>query len=231
MPKARAQDLERTGATAKSSPARGMIVGEPTSTGASSSSRPIAGAPAMQEDRRPLKALKLRPAQASSSGSASSSRSPSPAPIVRHEWPQLVEVYSHDKSCCYEYVRGPNLARFDVREFRDSPSNHDGRHYGIQESLLCKEYKFLMLCSRVKAHMRRHRGDRCSLAFYCNRGKHRSVAVAEIMFSLVSSLADCEIEHVSLDYHKHGCNCGACSRQMVTRTVHERALTIWNRAA
>eukprot|EP00972_Heterocapsa_arctica_P096756 14275101-Heterocapsa_arctica.AAC.1 len=72
---------------------------------------------------------------------------------------------------------------------------------------------FLDVCYRVKRHLRNHAGRKCSLGFWCNQGKNRSVAAAELLFMILGSeewaeigRAEVEIEHTSLGNHLHGHN-------------------------
>eukprot|EP00972_Heterocapsa_arctica_P047091 6948064-Heterocapsa_arctica.AAC.1 len=103
---------------------------------------------------------------------------------------------------------------------------HDGRHESVQAAMLkTKKMKskivvdFLDVCYRVKRHLRNHAGRSCSLGLWCDHGRNRSVAVAQLFFVILGAEewaeiggAEIEIEHTSLGNHEHGHNgCEECA--------------------
>jgi hypothetical protein len=146
-------------------------------------------------------------------------------------WPTSITVYSHDRhsECCWhmrEEMDQKSCIRLDCRPLYDpnARTKHDGRHPDVQAGLLRHKKNapecFLDMCKAVRVHLRKHAGRHCSIAFWCNRGKHRSVGCAELFNAILctqkwASAAinkGCELylEHLSLDYHKHACAQKGC---------------------
>ena len=122
-----------------------------------------------------------------------------------------VVVYSHDKNpCCWQENCDMQV---DVRElFKDPPTRCDGRSFSVQERLLAKTQSFEWLCRHVRAGMAAHSGA-FTVAFWCNRGKHRSVACAELFGQIFLQMGlDVTVRHISMVRHGHGCRCGECGK-------------------
>jgi hypothetical protein len=122
---------------------------------------------------------------------------------------------------------------YDVRDFRDPNADqnvrrHDGRNRHIQEGLVgAHRYKFMLLVRAVVRDVQaaiRARKRGVAVAFWCNHGKHRSVAAAELMAGVMTSkFVNVTIEHVSLDYYGSRCKCNECSRLLPQQDVLEAA--------
>jgi hypothetical protein len=162
----------------------------------------------------------------------------------------MVELYSHDKrTCCWDNnVDMPELLRLDCRPFFDPVlSDHDGRHQNVQAGLLLHNKNkvdcFLVMCKRVAGWMRKHGGRNCSIAFWCNTAKHRSVGCAELFYAILSTEpwararhcngADIYCQHISLETHKLGhLGCPEC--QKIAPDLNPNLLAarqVWDRAA
>jgi hypothetical protein len=142
-----------------------------------------------------------------------------------YNWPKSITVYSHDRhsECCWNKYREMDnepCLRLDCRPLFDprAKTHHDGRHQDVQAGLLQHKKNapdcFLNMCKAVRVHLRVHAGRHCSIAFWCNHGKHRSVGCAELFYAILSNeawaraaapLNGCQtfIEHISLDHHRH----------------------------
>ena len=241
-----------TGARVVGTPTRtgGGVVGKPTSTGTPGLMAPLSdyvipvdcssSSSSNSNCSRSRRSRRRSRSRCRSRSSSTISTSPAPpAPQLPRNapvWPERVYIYSHDRSCCWEYAERPNLLRIDVREFRDPPTSHDGRHPEVQRRIVAKTYPFLLLCAKVHRHLKAHKGTTCAVAFFCNRGRHRSVACAELLFGVlggVESMARCylELNHLSLPWHCLGCRCRNCDDARSTPAVLEAARAVWDRAA
>ena len=113
----------------------------------------------------------------------------------------------------------------DVRWFYDPHAGelkkHDGRHPDIME-VLARHKDFLKcILKPCKRHLEEHCGGRASIAFFCNRGKHRSMAAAELLERTPNDLPMAgasndiikDTEHISLLRHRMHCRCGVCGRK------------------
>jgi hypothetical protein len=175
-----------------------------------------------------------------------------PGDCLTAEWPTLVEIYSHDsKKCCWDRYRdvdSDQCLRLDCRPFYDPDhTDHDGRHRDVQAGLLQhkknKQDCVLGMCKQVRTHLRTHAGRRCAIAFWCNKGKHRSVGCAELFYAILSTEpwaraqayngADIICEHISLDHHKHGhLGCPGCEK--ISPYLNPNLLAarqVWDRTA
>ena len=123
-----------------------------------------------------------------------------------------VSVLSHDKNVCC-WPEGCDM-QIDVRElFKDRATTCDGRSFGVQQRLLQKEQSFAWLCRHVRTGMATHTGGAFTVAFWCNRGKHRSVASAELFAQIFLAMGlDVSVRHVSIVNHGHGCRCIECGK-------------------
>ena len=207
--------------------------------GASSSQQPKASAPKpkWQPKAGPSAASGSRGPESQASASrgpepkASDNRGPEPEASVHRgppwldfteknkRWPKKVDVYSHDKDCCWwkmPYEAGDSFIRVDCRQFKDPRSDHDGRNADIQRSIAQKP-DFPEFLRYVKKRLWSARGMNVRLCFWCNHGKHRSVACAELLYGLLNNVeADfpLDIEHLSLFGHNRRhrdcrfCECG-----------------------
>jgi hypothetical protein len=127
-----------------------------------------------------------------------------------------IHIVSHCKNyCCYRQSDGKKhwaVARLFYDETR---TNCDGRSANIQYTILrWRLTNFEMLIGWVKQFLRRHRRGAATICFYCNRGKHRSVACA-CLFAQIFSMLDvpCTVEHRSLEHHEQACNCPTCNAE------------------
>jgi hypothetical protein len=144
-----------------------------------------------------------------------------------------------DKDVCWWYTESHDVRHlgeahyFEVRHFRGPHADrelrtHDGRNTRIQDGLVgVHRYKFHVLAKRVTAIVRdavksRRRG--VAFAFRRNRGKHRSVATAELMAAVFATkFWNVVIEHVALDRWGNRCRCEACSRLLPPQDLLEAA--------
>ena len=84
-------------------------------------------------------------------------------------------------------------------------------------------YKFMLLvrsvCKDIRAAILvRRRG--IAVALWCNHGKHRSVAAAELMAGVITlKFANVTVEHISLDYYNRRCRCRECERLLPEHDV------------
>jgi hypothetical protein len=127
-------------------------------------------------------------------------------------------------------------------------TKHDGRHPGVQAGLLQHKKNaadcFLNLCKEVRVHLRQYAGLHCSIAFWCNQGKHRSVGCAELFNAILCTQKwakgfgrpGCElcIEHISLAYHHKQSHKGCadcCENNPHENPNIEAAQNMWERSA
>ena len=203
--------------------------------GASSSQQSEASAPKPKRGPNPASGSRGPESQASASRGpepkasdnrgpepkASDNRSPEPKASAKDKyWPKKVDIYSHDRfECCWwniPYEDGDAFIRVDCRQFKDPRSDHDGRNADIQRSIAQKP-DFPEFLLHVKKRLWSARGMNVRLCFWCNHGKHRSVACAELLYGLLNNVeADfpLDIEHLSLFGHNRRhrdcrfCECG-----------------------
>jgi hypothetical protein len=175
-----------------------------------------------------------------------------PGYSIIDDWPKHIDIYSHDSKteCCwYKYCVDDvkqRCLRVDCRKLYD-PYNHshDGRHQDVQAGLL--QYKegavVINMCTEVRKHLRANAGKRCCIAFWCNRGKHRSVGCAELFTAILSTEpwaraaagqngCPIYIEHISLAEHNHGCRsrCRDCCAKSPFLNQHLLAArALWDR--
>ena len=142
--------------------------------------------------------------------------------------------YSCDKDS-YEYCTTHNEALYgqtiyyDVREFKDpdadqSVRRHDGRNRRIQSGLVgAHRYKFMLMVRNVVRDVREAllAGKKgVAVAFWCNHGKHRSVACAEVMAGCVlNKFVNVTIEHISCAFYDMHCRCPECSRILPDKDI------------
>ena len=134
-----------------------------------------------------------------------------------------VHVVSHDcNECCWSWSESDDEVHLEVRHlFRDKPTFCDGRSRYVQDRLLSKTTNFQILCRQVKQVLRDHEHARLVLNFWCNAGKHRSVACTEVfagIFRRVLGL-DVSVEHRSLLKHNRACGCKECNSESQVRQV------------
>jgi hypothetical protein len=128
---------------------------------------------------------------------------------------ERVTFVSHDKGCCFARDGAVHL---DVRNFHDPPTTHDGRNEIVWQKIFTNHPDvFTLLCRRVKEVMRESRQATLVLSFYCNGGKHRSVACAELFGAIATSFGlETEVVHKSLEFHRNrGCACSGCNTDRV----------------
>ena len=99
-----------------------------------------------------------------------------------------------DRHCCW-LQRGvddegnavPTLI-LDARVFKDTPDGgHDGRSYFVQRKLVAKTELLREKIHALKRFLSRQRSrPTVAVHVYCNRGKHRSVALAEQFYELLA---------------------------------------------
>ena len=114
------------------------------------------------------------------------------SPTNSTKWPKHLGIFSHgsdandlrsaEERLSHGFNREHRLS-IDVRRFYDPHAGelrkHDGRHPDIMEALDTHK-DFLKEVLTPCMHLEQRRGGRASIAFFCNRGKHRSVAAAEL---------------------------------------------------
>mgnify|MGYP007096121299 CR=1 FL=1 len=166
---------------------------------------------------------------------ASDNRSPEPKASAKDKyWPKKVDIYSHDRfDCCWwamPYEDGDAFIRVDCRQFKDPRSDHDGRNAEIQRSIAQKP-EFPEFLRYVKKQLWSNRGKNVKLCFWCNHGKHRSVACAEMLFGLLGHLqasCDIEVDHISLFGHNRTHrNCRVCEYGTADEETRRLLIRIW----
>ena len=131
---------------------------------------------------------------------------------------RTITVLSMDRECCWlpkgvddEGNAVPTLI-LDARVFKDTPDGgHDGRSYFVQRKLVAKTELLREKLHRLKRFLSRQRSrPTVAVHVYCNRGKHRSVALAEQFFLLLwhvrerwAAFDEIKLKHRSFDYHGH----------------------------
>ena len=124
-----------------------------------------------------------------------------------------------DRTCCWlqngcddEGNDVPTLI-IDARCFHDTPDGgHDGRSYAVQKKLVAKTEKLRFKIHALKRFLSRHRrAPTVAVHVYCNRGKHRSVALAEQFYELLAKhvrdrwahFHEVRLTHRSMERHQH----------------------------
>ena len=116
----------------------------------------------------------------------------------------------------------PSTARFDVRWMPDPNfrvlRQHTGRNFQIQRGLIeqhPEELRELVRSVReVIEGARSHGGEGVRIGLMCRRGRHRSVAVAELLGALwAADGIPTTVRHIELDRHRHlQCSVVGCSQ-------------------
>ena len=156
-----------------------------------------------------------------------------------------------DRKCCWlqhgwddEGNAVPTLI-IDARCFHDTPDGgHDGRSYAVQSKLVAKTALLRWQVQRLKRFLSRHRrAPRVAVHVFCNRGKHRSVALAEQFYELLAKhvqeywayFDEVRLIHRSLDRHRHehhGCTLCITGRISVWETKQrltaEYVVPLWD---
>jgi hypothetical protein len=134
-------------------------------------------------------------------------------------------MQSHCRNeCCWNDLCGDAI-HFDVRAFTDNRSHHDGRNIRIQESLIEHHLdNFRSLLADIKAELKRAAATEevTTLHFYCNHGKHRSVAACELLAAVVRSALDwveIDIVHKGLTMHDNACHCDKCNHGKIVKSA------------
>ena len=154
-------------------------------------------------------------------------------------WPCTVQIYSHDK---HTWPKLQNVLSIDVREFYDPHAkssglrNHDGRHPAIMVGLVTHSNFVATVLAPCKAHMKKHRRGHASIAFWCNRGRHRSVAAAELLYLTLDKIplgedhdVEITIEHMSCRRNGLFCKCDKCTNSARKNDESWAALEdMWN---
>jgi hypothetical protein len=140
---------------------------------------------------------------------------------------EIVTFISHDKN----KSRHDGWEHHDVRHFWDPQgrgTRHDGRNPVVWERLVHNHQKeFATLCGKVKKTL----GDGDSFTiinFFCNWGKHRSVACAHLFGMIMKELypmVNVDVDHKSLNK----CKCQGCNQ--AGRVLPKFILDIFERAS
>jgi hypothetical protein len=189
----------------------------------------------------------------------SSSHCPQPVWIKkRKEWPINILIFStcNNKCCWGSTTPSPRLEathHIDCRygynaDMKDTV--HDGRHHEIQTNMLnaapVDGVDFSEVCSKVKRHLAKNVGQKdCLIGFWTVGGRNRAVAVAELLFAILSwdhhetgltpgeETFELNLEHTALDNHGlHHTGCPGCdqSKWGVTSANFEVARQVWEKA-
>ena len=96
--------------------------------------------------------------------------------------------------------------------FYDDPVEHDGRNHSVQQRILEKHLEKLRgLMRDVKKEMQASVETTYALNLWCNHGKHRSVASAELFATVFQAMGKTvELDHKSLRVHRRCCLCRDC---------------------
>jgi hypothetical protein len=135
---------------------------------------------------------------------------------------QALFIQSHCQSeCCWNELCGTEdgdsaTHHIDCTGFVDQRTGHDGRLLFIQERLIEHHLdRFREILRQVKSFMEIDAADSgvCHIHFWCRRGKHRSVACAELVACTVrTAIPTIEIDvlHKGLLMHNRRCDCPEC---------------------
>ena len=138
---------------------------------------------------------------------------------------RVITFLSMDRNCCWlqlgwddEGIAVPTLILGAIC-FKDRPNHrHDGRSYAVQSELVAKTAHLREKVHALKSFLSRvRRAPNVAVHVYCNRGKHRSVALAEQFYQLLAyhvrepwlNIDEVRLVHRSFDWHKHfhhGCH-------------------------
>ena len=122
-------------------------------------------------------------------------------------------------SCSSETKVDNVEATYDVRLFHDPNSHHslrmhDGRHYGIQQGIMKNHpdaFKSLVAAVLDEIRLCVDEGeDKLAFCFFCNRGRHRSVATAELLCSLLRAEGFTRTRTEHLDLGNRPCQVPRC---------------------
>ena len=122
--------------------------------------------------------------------------------------------------------------QFCVLNFSDPHAgnlrSHDGRNLRIAERLLNKEDQFRKLVRSVKFHLLNFDEDKSEIAFWCNKGRHRSVACAVLFQMMLAKDYHVEVTHKSLTRHSdRQCSCWQCNNEPFPLALIQRAERVW----
>jgi hypothetical protein len=174
----------------------------------------------------------------------------------RVEWPTDIIVYSHCKMpCCWNSSSASSrleaTLQIDCRFGYDAAlvgQPHDGRHHSIQSSMLTAAARdgvdFSEVCFRVKRHLAKNVGKACLIGLWTDTGRNRAVAVAELLFAILSwdeyetgktggEEFELHLEHTALEEHGlYHTGCDECERGSTSVSVEnfKAAREVWDAA-
>ena len=125
----------------------------------------------------------------------------------------------------------------DTRHFQDPdrwvlPLRHSGRHHKIVKSFMANKHFKPWLKNAKECIMRRLKEDKSlTIATFCRRGKHRSVAGVQILKYLLEAEGfECEVSHLNLNDWCCNLSCLQCSNLPDNlRTALEAVVQHWLR--
>ena len=135
--------------------------------------------------------------------------------IAKFQHIETAKVVSHDESCCWGTA--PNKPpHINVKElFGDRASQCDGRNPEVQSRILQRHPEnFKYLCMIVREQLETCTSTHISISVYCRSGKHRSVAAAELIGTILRTLLiNVTVYHKSLHWHRRRkCRCSICNK-------------------
>ena len=126
--------------------------------------------------------------------------------------------------------------RFCALDFYDPNAGdlktHDGRNKRIAERLVNREAEFHNLVFKVKNFLKKNNADKYEISFWCNRGRHRSVACAMLFARILAREYHVDrVTHKSLVRHRYRqCSCWQCNKEEFPEALIERAEGVWQQA-
>ena len=164
--------------------------------------------------------------------------------ITTYRQTPLLYVYSHDRRCCPlvpPFIPpGHTSTSMEVccLQFRDPSyrTHHDGRNNQVIKRILWHEQEVLYVFKTIKdwLHAEYTGHQAFILGFYCNHGRHRSVAMSEIVSNIFQheSTASCMrlggVEHISLTRHRERhCNCYGCNHEGFDNEMIVKIMELW----
>ena len=129
---------------------------------------------------------------------------------------QEATIVSHDCDCCWGLAEDqyqPFKPIYVAKMFKDSPTWCDGRNQQVQERIITRHHvEFSKLCRLVKIQLGECRSKDTTIFLACRHGKHRSVAAAELMGTILRTMhVHNTVVHRSLIWHpKQQCPCPDC---------------------
>lgn len=151
---------------------------------------------------------------------------------VKHKnyWPRVIQAFEAQ----HPDVAGTIDVFLDCQPFKDKRfTRHCGEHSGIIESVVQNKRELARIFEFVQSRLDARKGEELGIVCFCRQGRHRSVAVARILFAIFSSFVPLTLQPVHLSKHgwKHLCStcreCDAKDYDERKKASIEVARTIW----